>query len=942
MKPFLLVPALVLASCSEQKVGAHNEFPTAIITSHSDGDLVPDDEIFVEGTVSDPDDSAESLRTTWMVAGVEACGSETPHEDGLSRCLVYLEGGVTEVQLQVRDPINALGEDTVSIEVMETAPPDVQIDNPLEGDHFYTDRKIALEGQVSDSEDDPDDLIVHWTSDIEGELGIETTVTSDGSVTAYAYLEQGEHALTLHAMDTHGKTGSDAVIISVGPPNTGPACAILSPDDGALIAPDDDTTLVGSASDVDQELHTLLAGWSSDRDGSLGSTSPTTAGDITLVISGLTSGTHVLTLTVTDELDEACTDSVVVQVGSPPEITITSPVTGAVLEAGTARALVASVSDAEDTGPLLVVQWDSSLDGALGGGAADIIGLATVEATLSLGPHELTATVTDTHGQTASDTVTVAVDDVPVVTDVQILPNPAYATDGLSCTWTFLDATGTDASDVAWTLNGSPAGTGTTLAAGHVHGDTVECTVTPSDGVLSGTPTTDSLVVSNSIPAITAVVISPAAPTAADTLSCGYGGFSDADGEADASTLLWTIGGIPVGSSSTLSGAYSRGDEVMCTVTPHDGTDAGTAVSQAVTIENTPPEILSVSLSPSTATTDTTLTVSSTASDAEGDPVTLSYVWSVDGVAVAETSSSLDGATHFDKHQVVSVTVTPNDGFTDGTPATSSSITIDNTPPTPPSLLFIPEAPVEGEDDVWCTVDTPAYDPDGDVVSLAFSWELDGSAWTGPLDTTEEADDTVPLTETVDGQVWRCTVSPHDGEESGPSETSEVTIDNAQTRVFVTESATSSDMGGVAGGDEHCQASAEEADLGGTWSAYLSGGGASAIARIAEGPYYRIDGVLIAHDKADLIDGSIAAPIEITQHGTRVHLWVCTGASETGGSTGYDCVGWTWGCGVCEAYPGSGTDHWYVESGHTSETSEDWSSVGWLLCGSCYLYCFED
>ncbi len=932
----LLASALLLSSCSEQKVGAHNGFPTAMITSHSDGDVVPDDEVYVEGSVSDPDDPPESLRATWFVAGVEACEAAAPFDDGYTRCLVALSGGSTDIELRVLDPINALGQDKVSIEVVETTPPLVQIESPQDGDHFYTDKKIALIGAVSDAEDDPDGLILHWTSDITGRLDIETTVTSDGSVTAYADLEEGEHAVTLHAMDTHGKTGSDAVIISVGPPNTGPSCGIVSPVEGALLSPTEDTTLVGTATDADQDAHTLVAGWASDQDGDLGSSAPTTAGDVTFVASDLSAGTHVLTLTVSDELDETCTDSVVVQVGSPPEITITSPATGSVLEHGTTTTWVASVSDAEDTGPLLTVQWTSSVDGALGGGAADVIGLASLDAALSLGPHEITATVTDTHGQTSSDTITVAIDDVPVVSDVQILPDPAWATDGLSCSWTFADATGFDASLVSWTINGIAAGTGPTLSSGYFHSDTVTCTVTPSDGVLSGTPISESLIVSNSLPTITTVVISPASPTASDTLSCGYGGFSDADGEADASTLQWTIGGVGVGTSSTLTGAFSRGDDVVCTVTPHDGTDAGTPISQSVTIDNSPPEVLTVSLTPSTATTNSTLTAVVTTSDAESDPVTLSYAWIVDGLTVAETGSSLSGAVYFDKHQVVSVTLTPNDGFEDGAPMTSGSITIDNSPPTAPTILFIPEAPVEGEDDVWCAVDALAVDADGDGVSLSFTWQLDGAPWTGALLTTDETFDTVPLTETVDGQVWTCTVSTHDGEATGGEVSSEVTIDNAQTRVFVTQNPTSSDMGGPSGADAHCQTSADDAGLGGTWSAYVSGGGTSAIVRIAEGPYYRIDGVLIANDKADLVDGSIAAPINITETGGHLDTFVCTGATESGGSTGYDCHGWTWGCGVCEG------DHHYVEIGDSSRTSDDWSTRGWNFCGSCYLYCFED
>jgi hypothetical protein len=47
-----LVTRFLLTPCSEQKVGPHNGFPTAMITSHSDGDVMRDDEVCVEGSVT--------------------------------------------------------------------------------------------------------------------------------------------------------------------------------------------------------------------------------------------------------------------------------------------------------------------------------------------------------------------------------------------------------------------------------------------------------------------------------------------------------------------------------------------------------------------------------------------------------------------------------------------------------------------------------------------------------------------------------------------------------------------------------------------------------------------------------------------------------------------------------------------------------------------------
>jgi hypothetical protein len=943
MKPIFLSLLACLLSCSEQKVTAHNASPSAFITSHTSGTIVAGFDVDMEGSVTDPDGSTDELKTTWQVNGEAVCKDETPDEDGLSRCAVVLSEGANEVQLQVRDSFNAVGRDTVTIEVrvLDTEPPTARIDTPVDGDRFYSDRKVTLTGLVEDAEDETDALEVVWSSDIDGSFEGDLTVDSDGTVSGHVYLSEGEHGLTLQVTDSDGKTGSDSVVVDVGPPNVPPECSITAPEPDALLDPDGETALVGVGTDANQASNTLDATWSSDRDGLLGATAPTTDGDVTTVVSGLHAGIHVITLEVTDELDEACTASVVVAVGTPPEITINMPIEGAILMAEDEAHLSATVADADDAETLLYVGWVSSMDGDLGGSNADEFGDVAVGATLSLGEHELTATVTDSHGQTATDVVTFTVDDVPVVSGVEISPDPALATNVLTCTWTFSDETGGDASLATWAINGTDVATGPTLASGHVHGDLVTCTVVPSDGVLTGEGVSDDLVVSNSPPSIDGVAISPAAPMSSSPLECTYSGFFDADGESDVSEMVWTLGGAEVGTGPILMSGYGRGDVLTCTVTPKDGTDSGAPVSASVVIENSPPEVVSASLSPSEAFTNSTLSLIATTTDFDGDSVSLTHAWTVDGTTVGETGSTLSGATYFDKHQVVQVTATPSDGLTSGSPSAPLSITISNSPPNPPSLVFIPAEPVEGEDDVWCAVDGPATDLDGDGVALGFAWELEGSTWSGPTLSTAESGDTIPLSETADGQLWQCTVTPDDGEDVGPMVSAEVIIDNATTRVFVTSEATSSDMGGPSGADAYCQEVADSAELGGTWVAYVSGGGATAITRIADGPYHRLDGVLIAMDKADLTDGSIAVSISINENLSFTSTSVCTGSSAagyaTGGSTasGGNCVGWTRGCGVCDG------NHWYVEVGDSNRTSDDWSTKGWNFCGSCHLYCFE-
>ena len=826
---------------------------------------------------------------------------------------------------------------------VSNASPEATITAPTDGGTVTSGEVIAT-GSVSDPDERTEALMASWW--LNGEMVCpDATPAEFGNTSCAMVIEDGEAEIKLQVRDSDDAVGLDVVTVTAAPgeapPNSPPTCGITEPESGSLFGPEEDVLLAGFASDADQAAHTLGAVWESDADGVLADASPNTDGTIQAIAEALSPGLHVVSLTITDDAGARCTDSVSVRAGTAPDITITLPALDAVHPEGAPVMFSAVVSDAEDLATDLVVSWTASDGRVLGTGAADSSGYAGVEADLERGEHTVTATVTDLHGQTGVDTVIFSVDDVPRVTDVTITPDPAWADDTLACSWTLVDSGAVDASTANWAINGSAAGSGSTLSTGYVHGDIVSCTVTPDDGVLVGEPVTAELIVSNTPPTIEAVTISPSAPLAADTLICSYSGFSDIDDEADASVFRWDVDGVEVGTESSLTGAFIRGSVVGCTVTPSDGVDDGAPMRATVTIGNTPPEIPVASLMPEAVYTDTVVSALVTTTDAEGDPVTVSYAWSVDGIPVAETGSTLSGLEHFDKHQVVSLTVTPNDGSDPGPAVDAGSRLVRNSPPMAPSLFFIPDVPVEGVDDVWCGLEVPSSDADGDAVAYTFDWSVDGEPWSGSVSTTTESGDTIPLSETVAGQEWTCTVTPFDGEEPGESVSISTVIDNAETRVFVTSYATSSDMGGPSGGDDFCTGLAEDAGLGGSWVAYLSGGGVSAITRIPDGPYVRLDGASIADDKADLTDGSIANPINVNELGSTTYGFVCTGSSEAGYATGPstasggNCQGWTRGCGVCDG------DHWYAEVGRTDRTSDDWSTAGWNFCGSCTLYCFE-
>ena len=161
-------------------------------------------------------------------------------------------------------------------------------------------------------------------------------------------------------------------------------------------------------------------------------------------------------------------------------------------------------------------------------------------------------------------------------------------------------------------------------------------------------------------------------------------------------------------------------------------------------------------------------------SDLDGDSLTLSYTWTVDGSIVQTGSTDTLASTEFVKNNVVEVSVEAFDG-NDNSSAVSTSVTVSNTPPTAPSLLLDPSAPVAQTDDLICSVDTASLDIDSDTVTYSFAWTVDGADYTSASSTATTS--TVPAADTNSTEEWECTVTPNDGEADGSSASISVTTE---------------------------------------------------------------------------------------------------------------------------------------------------------------------
>ncbi len=208
---------LVLSGCNDSSVGRHNAAPDVSITSHTDGDSVYEGYIVtLRGSASDADNVNTDLAVTWYVGSEEAC-TGAPESDGSTECEVAIEVGDEEVILEVIDIEGAAGTATVSLEILNTETPIVEITAPSSEGVYYSDQLLEFSGFVADEEEEAADLNVWWESSLGDDMtGINSNPDADGELTGDGYLSEGEHTIELFAQDLTGRIGSDLVIVEVG------------------------------------------------------------------------------------------------------------------------------------------------------------------------------------------------------------------------------------------------------------------------------------------------------------------------------------------------------------------------------------------------------------------------------------------------------------------------------------------------------------------------------------------------------------------------------------------------------------------------------------------------------------------------------------------------------------------------------------------------------
>lgn len=260
------------------------------------------------------------------------------------------------------------------------------------------------------------------------------SVDNDGSIASYAWskqsgpsggavaspnsaktnitgLTEGTYVFRLTVTDNKGATAYDEVTVTVKPPASNNDPVANAGADIIITLPTSSAALDGSAS-ADSDGSIAKYAWvkvSGPNGGTITSTSSAKT-----TITGLTEGTYVYRLTVTDNNNATASDEITITV--KPEVINTRPVANAgndiTITLPTSNVTLDGSASSDAEGPLSGYQW-KKVSGPTGGSIANSASVSTNISGLTEGTYVFSLTVTDQGGLTSIATVTVVVNPEP-------------------------------------------------------------------------------------------------------------------------------------------------------------------------------------------------------------------------------------------------------------------------------------------------------------------------------------------------------------------------------------------------------------------------------------------------------------------------------------------------------------------------------------------------
>jgi cysteine-rich repeat protein len=522
-----------------------------------------------------------------------------------------LSRGVHSITASVTDRQGFTDSDRRTIEVVVEAPPVVTIAAPAHGAVFSDVVPVTFSGTAIDAIDGDVSAWLDWTSSLDGPIGTGATLVTSA-------LSVGLHTITSTSTDSAGRTGSAQLAIEIFE-ELPPQVEIITPGDATIVLSWQLVTFAGTAIDaIDGNLGSALE-WTSNRDGLLG-TGPT-------VTTALSQGLHVIMATATDSAGLDGTAQITLTVETEPDVTILAPAHEVLIVFGESVTFLGAAIDAEDGDLAPGITWTSDRDGLLGIGDR-------VTATLSLGVHTITASVTDSANLTGTAQITVEVNARPAVT-ISTPPSGSLFGGGEPVT---LIGAATDTEDgdltasLVWTssIDGPLGGGGSISATTLTPGTTHTVTVSVSDS--SGLSATDRItVVIDVLPTVTITAPADGAVfEAGETVRLTGTAVDVEDGDLTAA-IAWTsdLDGPLGGGGSVAIDTLAAGTHAITAAVTDSGGEMGSA-SITVIVNALPTVTITAPADGAVFEAGETVRLTGTAVDAEDGDLTAAIAWTSD------------------------------------------------------------------------------------------------------------------------------------------------------------------------------------------------------------------------------------------------------------------------------------------------------------------------
>jgi PKD repeat protein len=688
-----------------------NDGPTVDSVDASPTDPVTGEDVTFTATASDADDTVESY--DWTLTDAE--GTQVATGTGASTTESFADPGTYTAAVTVTDDDGATAEGSTDVSVATaTEPPVVE-----SFDHTPTDPVAGTTVSFEVTANDPDGGEITTYEFAFGD-GTSTT-TSDGSVD-HTYDAAGTYDATVTVVDDDDEATTATDTVTVAQPTEQPVIDSIGASPSTPTA-GETVTFDVTASDPDGGEITTFEFAFGD-----GSSTTESEGTATHVYDG--AGEYTAEVVVTDDEGQTASATTTVSVEQSTDV----PIIGGIdvdpsdPVAGEAVTLAADATD-PDGGSIVEHQW------TFGDGESATTGGETVTHVYeSAGTYDISLSVTDDEGQTASATASVSVaapDEPPVIDAFTASPSTPTAGETVTFDVPASDPDGGDVVEYQFAFDDGTTTTESERTATHVYDGageyTAEAVVTDDEDQTASATTTVSVDPAPAAPQITDLSITPSEPSTGEQVTVDVTASDPDGGEIVEYAVEFGDGESTVGQESSVTHSYGESGEytVAVTVTDDEGQTASSSRTITVADAAQPPVVESFDHSPTDPAPGEYVDFTADATDPDGGVLTQYDFAFGDG---GTTFSSLPSANHaYDDpgEYTAEVTVTDADGLT-----ATGQTTVSVTAPIEPVIDVSPTEPGVGE---TVTVDATATTA---PASATYQWSIDGTAYSGPTVST--------------------------------------------------------------------------------------------------------------------------------------------------------------------------------------------------------------